>query len=98
MTFKQIHAARIISSIYELLDSDYKNMSSLCECVKTGAIQVNRAKREISVISEHVDRYYRILVNISDSRNLSSPTLVEIVGKSGSLFEACCKMCRLALN
>lgn len=98
MTFKQIHAVRIANNILALLDSDYKNMLSLCECVKTGAIQVNRAKREISAISEHADRYYNILCNIGDSRNLSSPALVEIVGKSGSLFEACCKMCRLALN
>lgn len=64
MTFDQIHAARIISSIYELLDSDYKNMLSLCECVKTGAIQVNRAKREILAIWKHFKRYSIIFRDI----------------------------------
>lgn len=98
MTFKQIHAVRIANNILALLDSDYKNMLSLFECVKTGAIQINRAKREIRVIAEHFDRYYEILCKIGDSRYLSSPELVEIVGKSRSLFNACCEMCRLAFN
>lgn len=64
MTFNQIHAARIISSIYELLDSDYKDMSSLYERVKTGAIQINRAKREILAIWEHFKRYSVIFRDI----------------------------------
>lgn len=98
MTFKQIHAVRIANNILSLLDSDHKNMLSLCECVKTGAIQINRAKREIRVISEHFDRYYEIIGKIGGSRYLSSPELVEIVRKSSSLFYACCEMCRLAFN
>lgn len=64
MTFKQIHAARIISSIYEMLDSDYKNMLSLYECAKTGAVQINRAKREILTIWKHFRRYSVIFRDI----------------------------------
>lgn len=64
MTFKQIHAARIISNIYELLVSEYTEMSRLCTGVQKGTIQVNRAKREFSEIRKDFKRYYRIFLNI----------------------------------
>lgn len=64
MTLDQIHAVKIANNILELLNSDYKNMLSLYERAKTGAIQINRAKREILAIWKHFKRYSVIFRDI----------------------------------
>lgn len=66
MTFKQIHAARIISNIYQMLASDAVEMSRLRTGAENGNIQVNKAKREILAIWKHFKRYSIIFRDIEE--------------------------------